>query len=486
MNQTSIPRSARPKFPTTPLRLLHISMEVAPWAVVGDVAEYVRGLAAAQADAGDKVTVVVPRHGDGRWPITRQQQVVGSKARLLLGDREIPFQLRRLRHPDGFEVVLVQCELFERAGIYANPDTLELHPDGLLRSSVLCHAALYYALNAGGRWQVIHGHDHHGALATALLRRRFQPTPLQHARSVLTVHDPFKLGLHPPEETLLAGLPWSEGQPDGPFAYQGGFSCLRAGMELAHRVHAVAPAHAELLSDRGPEGHPFAFEPGDPRLGTVPGGVDPERWDPATDPALASSFDARDLSGRGGCRDELLSLAGWDDGDALLVGYVGPLVPERGLELLAEAIEARPDDRVRVLVVGDGDADLVDAWRELADRDDRVWFERSDDDALRRQVLAGLDAYCLPGAEAVGELGFRAALRYGALLLAAPGVATDDVPELARLPFEDDLGAALDQALEIAAAEPLDARRVSAMQASRPWHAVARQIRTTFYLEPVP
>ncbi len=484
MNQTAIPRSARPRFPTTPLRVLHIAMELAPWAVVGDVATFVRGLAAAQADAGDKVTVVVPRHGDGHWPLAGQQQVVGSRATVVLGEQEVPFELRRLQHPDGFEVVLVQCELFERAGIYVHGDTGEDHADSLLRSSVLCHAALYYALNAGGRWQVIHGHDHHGALATALLRRRFQPTPLQHARSVLTVHDPYRLGLHLPEETPLAGLPWSEGQPDGPFAYQGGFSCLRAGLDLAHRVHCVAEAHAALLRDGGPEGHPFAFDADDTRLGTVPGGIELERWDPATDPALASSFDARDLSGRDACRDELLALAGWDEAE-LIVGYAGPLVPERGLDQLADAIAARTDSRVRVAIVGRGDPEIAEAWTELAARDERVHVQLSDDDTLLRQVLAGLDLYCLPGAEAAGELGFRAALRYGALLLAAPGVATDEVPEAAQIPLDGDLGDALDRALEIVGSGDLAERRAAALNASRPWHAVARQIRTTFYLDPV-
>ncbi len=479
MRPAPVPRSARPRFPTTPLRVLHVAMELDPWSTLGDVGVYVTGLAAAQAAAGDRVTVVTPLHGDGTWPMAGMRQVVGSRAVLRLDHREFPFALRRLAHPAGFEVVLVESELFERAGVYAHPDTGEIHGDTLLRSSILSHAALYYALNAGGRWQVIHGHDHHGALAVALLRRRFQPTPLQHARSVLTVHDPSRLGLHPPEETVLAGLPEAEGRPGGAFAYEGALSMLRAGLLTAHAVHCVATAHEELLTTEGPHGHPLAADARGQRLDTVAGGVDPQAWDPEHDPALAASFSAADPSGRASCREDLLGICGWDDDGSLLLGYAGPVLPERGLVELAEALGARPELPIRLVVAGAGDGDTLDRLRAV---DDPRVALLADDEGVRRQVLAGIDVLALVGADCAGDLSHGPGLRFGAPLLIRQGAGPDGVPEAAsnEVGDDEDLGDAL---ARLAADRPGPDATAAALAVSRPWHEAAQAIRRRFYLD---
>ena len=476
----TVPRSARPRFPTTPLRVLHVTMELAPWAVVGDVGEYVAGLAGAQSAAGDRVTVVSPLHGDGAWPLAGMRRVIGTGAVLRLADQEFPFALRRLAHPAGFEAVLVESELFERAGVYAHPDTGEIHSDTLLRSSLLCHAALYYALNAGGRWQVIHGHDHHGALAVALLQRRFQPTPLQHARSVLTVHDPTRLGLHPPEETILAGLPAAEGAPGGAFSYQGALSMLRAGLRTADVVHCVAAAHQGLLNTDGKQGHPLAQDAVAARLGSVSGGVDSQSWDPASDPAIAASFTPDDPSGRDACREDLLGVCGWSEDGAVLLGYAGPVFPERGLVELAEAIHARPELGLRLIITGEGDGHTLDRVREV---DDPRVILLPPDDTTRRQILAGIDVYAIPGADCAGDLSHGPALRYGACVLYRAGGGPDGLPEDATFVVREDeeLAEALERLLP---SRPSPAAVHAAMSASQPWHEAAQLVRRRFYLEP--
>jgi starch synthase len=480
MRPSPVPRSARPRFPTTPLRVLHVTMELAPWSVVGDVGEFVAGLAAAQSAAGDRVTVVTPLHADGDWPLSGMRQVVGSGAVLRLADREFPFALRRLQHPDGFEAVLVESDLFERAGVYSHPDTGEIHPDTLLRSSVLCHAALYYALNAGGRWQVIHGHDHHGAMAVALLQRRFQPTPLQHARSVLTVHDPSRLGLHPPEETALAGLPEAEGRPGGSFAYQGALSMLRAGLRTADAVHCVAASHRELLLTDGNQGHPLAEDARGRPIETVPGGVDPNVWDPADDPALAASYSDEDLEPRASCREDLLGLCSWPEDGSVILGYAGPVFPERGLVELAEALATLPDLKARLVVAGPGDGETLDRLRCV---DDPRVLVLGPDSATRRQILAGVDIYALPGADCAGDLTHGPALRYGACVLHREGAAPDGLNPECAVPIGEEEPLA-DALLRVASSRPEEAAVRAALASNRPWHESAREVRRRFYLEP--
>jgi starch synthase len=483
----------RPRFPTTPLRVLHVAMELAPWASVGDVGAWLDGLTRAQQAAGDRVTVVLPEHGIGTWRRRNVQKVVGSQAKLQLGDRLIDFSLARLK-ADQREIILVRSELFERGGIYSNPDTGALYADTLLRASVLCHAALYWALNAGGRWQVIHGHDHHGALACALLRRRFQPTPLQHARSVLTVHDASFWGLHDLEEVPLSGLPPSEAQPGGPFAVAGMFSALRAGLVLADRVHLVAPRQAtEVLDADGVAGPLTAdFQARAEQTLAVSGGVE-AAIDPSNDPRIASAFSWRQPSGRAECRDDLLGLSGLPGEvggtPVVIAGYAGPLLPEKGLDVLAAALPHLPP-HVVVAVVGAGHPETVAALQDAAQRHPgRLWFHHSSASEPAIQLLAGTDLFVLPGRHAPGDLRVLEASRYGALPVTSraggpaslidgqPGWAYDGDPE-----DPEALAAALTTAAAEVASPDHPARVRAALKGVRTWGSVAAALRREAYL----
>jgi starch synthase len=464
-------------------------MEVAPWAVCGDVSTFLQGLPAAQQRSGDRVTVVVPEHGCAAWPLLAATRVQGGRATLQLGDVEVSFELARMKHPEGFEVIVVRSPIFERSGIYVSPDTGLEWDDGLVRSSVLCHAALYYALNAGGRWRIIHAHDWHGALTCALLRRRFQPTPLQHARTVLTIHDPAFAGIHPLTDVPIAGLPTREAAPGGAFDCAGEFSALKAGVHFADAIHAVSPSHAlELAQGEQPGGVWEALRSRADVITGVLGGVDLESWDPRTDPALACSFSSDDLQGREGCREDLVALSGLQSGP-LLVGFSGHLLPEKGLDLLVQAIPVLVAEGIQFVIHGAGAAELQEGFKGLARAfPDQVWVSISRDRDLHRQVLAGLDIYCLPSRFEPSALGAMQAQRYGALPLVRrcgglPDVVSEDVGFL----FDEDspealIACLLDAADRLSNGEEDSARRRRALAFDRSWDQAALEIRRSIYL----
>lgn len=482
-------RLARPKMPTTPLRVLHVAMELAPWAVVGDVGEWLAGLARAQADAGDRVTVVLPRHGGDRWPRGRVQRVIGTDGMLRLAGQEYPFRLCRLRHDGGYEVILVESDLYNGPGIYEDPESGQLLETTLLRSSLLCHAALYYALNAGGRWQILHGHDHHGALLSALMGGRFQPTPLQHARTVLSVHDASYWGLHPIEDAPIAGLARADAEEGGPFHCAGSFSTLRAGLQQADRLHLVAPEQArEVLAYDGPAG-PLAgdFEARAPQTVAIEPGFDPATEDPVTDGALAAGFSARDEAGRDACRQVLLAITGLPDrigGEpTVLVGYAGPLLPERTLGVLAAAAEATLDLPAAFVVAGDGEPEARQALRAAAaEHPGRFWYTPVGDEELRRQVLAGIDLYALPAAHSPACRGALIAMRYGAVPVISESGPVSLVPRgVGFIHADGDAAGGLRDAIEAARKLAFGNRRKAALSAGSTWLECAARMRREIY-----
>jgi len=486
----------RPSLPATPLRILHIGMELAPWASTGGTSEVLSELPAAQRRQGDRVTVVVPFHGTGTWPRHELQTVEGANAALLLGDRRIPFKLGRLRHPAGFEVVTVRSELFERGGIYKHPDTGLPFEDSLLRASVLCHAALYYALTAGGRWQVIHGHDAEGALACALLRGRFQPTPLQHARSVLTLHDLGRLGEHSLQDFQYTGMASEDAQAGGPFELSGALSTLKAGLLGADWIHTLSPTYAhELKTDPSVAGPLFDVlqSRGEQVVGVL-GGLDLARWEPGNDPHLAASFGVDDLLGKSSCREDLESLAGLspraeDEPEPVIVAVIGRLLERRGMDLLAEAAPLLCMDGFRFVIQADGEPDLETAFKSLAAKHPgRIHVRIGWEPEIARQVLAGADLYCMPSRYEPNGMAQQYAMRYAALpVVRRTGSLADTVPDDVGFLFDDISAEALSEALRTGAQvirnpEARAARQLKAMRLGSTWDQTATRIREQIYL----
>ena len=78
------------------------------------------------------------------------------------------------------------------------------------------------------------------------------------------------------------------------------------------------------------------------RLTGIVNGIDHTTWDPATDTHLPRTFSAADLSGKAVCKAELrreLRLPEPDYDVAVpLVGFVGRLDPQKGLDLILDAL----------------------------------------------------------------------------------------------------------------------------------------------------
>ncbi len=484
-----------------PLKILHVSMELAPWAKEGGLADVLAGLPAAQLRAGDRPTVVVPRHGCGSWPAEVVHSVPGGSATIRLGRSEFPVELGRLIHPGGFEVILVDCpQLFDREGIYHQPHTAGVHHDSLVQRSTLCHAALYYALRAPGIPDVIHAHDAASALTIPLLSYRFQPTPLQHARKVFSVHNLAYLEQHPLAALPFADLPADEAYPGGPLEFWGTFSGMKAGLVLADRILTVSPTYArEIVSDpeiAGPM-HGVIHSRRDVLTGIL-NGVDRSFWNPGTDPHLAASFDAGDLAPREACRRDLWEMAGFEGeprpagkGSPVVVGVVSRLVHQKGLELLVDAIPDLVHEGFRFAVVGTGEPDLEDAFIDLGRTfPGRVWASLDPSQRTASKVYAGSDLFCVPSRYEPCGLTQQYALLYGSIpVVRRTGGLADTVDESVGFLFDDMNAYALAKALRRAARavrhhETRVGLQVNGMARGLSWDDVAARIREQVYLYP--
>jgi starch synthase len=111
---------------------------------------------------------------------------------------------------------------------------------------------------------------------------------------------------------------------------------LKGGLAFCDVAVTVSPTHARELCT--PEGGFGLHEPfiglGD-RLVGILNGIDPGAWNPATDPVIAATYSAEDLSGKARCKTALQQTRGLPQEPRTPVfGMSARLVAQKGLDIV--------------------------------------------------------------------------------------------------------------------------------------------------------
>jgi starch synthase len=436
------------------LKVVHVAAEVAPYSKVGGLADVAGSLPLALAALGVECRLVTPRY--------RGTDIRGARDGVTgrLGRHKLHIHRGQL---GAVEVDLIECpELFDRPQIYGADD------DGD-RFALLARAGLAVAEDWGA--DIVHAHDWHGALAPMLAHGQ---------KTVLTIHNLAYQGHQPPAFAVRHGLPLPPVPGDyGPEAV----NLLGRGIATATAVTTVSPTYAKEIS--GPElGYGLEGLLAARGVRGIVNGIDVERFDPANDPALTEPFDASDPSPRAATRRTLCALMGIS-GDGPLIGVVARLFHQKGLDLLLDAAPAVLADGARLVMLGTGDAQLENGFRELAAaHPGQVAVRIGFDAGLAQQIYGGCDIFCMPSRFEPCGLGQLIAMRYGAVPVArrTGGLADTIDPDTGFL-FDEASPEALTAALRRAFEAFADAPRWDAIvrRAMAVDHSWARSART--YLE---
>ena len=320
--------------------MAHLSAEVWPYARTGGLGEAVSGLASFQAAAGMPTAVVLPLYRQVRetTPTIRR---AGPPFTVSTGDRTETAWLYRAQ--DGSvkgvpQVFFVEHPaFFDRAGIYG--DDAGDYGDNARRFAFFCRAALTVLPQIAPATEVLHAHDWHTALALVYLRTAFRgQAPYDRLATVLSVHNAGFQGHFPPETMAMLGLP-PELYDLGHFEWYGRMNVLKGGLAFSDCAVTVSPTHArELCTAEGGFGlHDTFIGLGD-RLVGILNGIDPEAWDPETDPNLPANYSASNIAGKRRCKAALQRSYGLPQQDRTpLFGMSARLVEQKGLDLVLGA-----------------------------------------------------------------------------------------------------------------------------------------------------
>ena len=380
------------------MKILFAAPEVDPFAKTGGLADVAAALPKSLASLGHDVRIIMPLYRQvNRETFGLRQTAVSVSVRV--GSQTMEGHLWEARLPrSGVATYFIeQPKLFHRDGLYQ--DQGQDYPDNLTRFSFFSQAVLRLLPAIGWQPEVIHCHDWQTSLICAQLALGpWAHDPLfSSTGTVLTVHNLAYQGLFPKEQWPLTQLPETAFTIEG-LEYYGQISCLKGGLVTAGLLTTVSPTYAREI--QGAEfgcGLDGVLATRKEDLVGILNGIDPEEWNPQTDPYTAAHFSADELAGKALCKLALQKSQHLNEQHELLIGMIQRLAEQKGIDIFVEALESLMGLPLQIVILGTGDPNYHEQLSGLAKRfPGRLAVNLKFDNALAHQIEAGSDAFLMP------------------------------------------------------------------------------------------
>ncbi|HIP53553.1 MAG TPA: glycogen synthase GlgA [Chromatiales bacterium] len=396
------------------LKVLFAASEAHPLIKTGGLADVAGSLPAALRDLGQDVRLVLPAYPQildrlGKVETLATFEVVNAPEPVrLLGSRI---------GKTGVPVYLVDSpSYFQRAGNpYTSPNGADWQ-DNADRFALFCRAVVQIAtdrLSLEWKPDLVHANDWQTGLVAPLLSfESHRPATL------FTIHNIAYQGVFDHAAFNRLQLPAPLWSVNG-LEYHHNFSFIKGGIAFSDLISTVSPTYArEVQTPEYGYGLEGLLHHRADRFTGVLNGIDYRVWDPETDPLIEHHFDKKHLDKRIGNKLALQTEFGLPgDEAALLFGYVGRLVDQKGVDLILQVIPGlmeRP--HIQVVILGTGDLWLEQHLDEIAQRyPERVGAFIGYDEGRAHRIEAGCDAFLMPSRFEPCGLNQIYSLRYGAL-----------------------------------------------------------------------
>ena len=399
------------------VNILLATSEAVPFAKTGGLADVCGALPIEVERLGHQVAVILPAYRQARYcglPIER----LGIDFIIPIGSKMVTGHLLRSTLPGGrVPVYLVeQDQYYDRDELYSvdGKDYIDNCERFVFFSRAVLEAMRLLDLQV----DVLHVNDWQTGLIPAYLKIEYHSVPrYRRVASLLTVHNISYQGKFWHWDMLLTGLDWKYFNWHQ-MEFHGSLNLLKTGMVFADSINTVSPRYAQEIQSSplgcGLEG---VLQQRRGVLSGILNGIDPHEWDPAVDPHLPTNYNAESVSeGKAVCKETLRQEMGLPAEPAVpLVGMVGRLIDQKGLDLVAEVMQrwVQTSD-LQWAVLGTGQPKYHKFLETLAERfPQRVAVRLKFANPLAHRIEAGADLFLMPSRFEPCGLNQMYSLRYG-------------------------------------------------------------------------
>jgi starch synthase len=413
------------------MQIVFAASECVPFAKTGGLADVVGALPPALAKLGHEVTVFIPLHASIRPHLQ-------GELKYAVRSITIPFEYYNLfpgivdgGKRNGVQFYFVDFpDFFDRQALYGSNGGE--HPNNWERFGLFSRAVLE-ASKLLGVPQVFHVHDWQASLIPVYLRTTYSADPvLKNCGTVLTIHNAGYQGWYPPQTTERLLFPWEIFTLDKVEQYDT-FNFLKGGIVYSDMITTVSRKYAqEIQTPEFGNGLDGVLRRRASDLRGILNGVDYTEWDPATDGSLAAHYSPHDLSGKRGCRNDLLHAFGLEVPESTpVLGIVSRFATQKGFDLLEQIAGRLAERDVAVVALGTGEPYHEKFFRDFAYTNAaRFAVQIRYDDAMAHKIEAGADMFLMPSRFEPCGLNQIYSMRYGTVpVVRATGGLDDTVQE---------------------------------------------------------
>lgn len=402
------------------LNILFVASEAAPFVKVGGLGEVMNSLPKALRQLGHDARVLVPKYATidvDKYPMKTEM----TELKVESGDKD-PYGIlvsnifRYDGQDGGINYFLENMEYYEkRANVYG-------YSDDTVRWVLLSKASLEFVKKSEWKPDVIVASDWQTGFIPNLIHTDYKNDPiLSKIPVIFSIHNLKYQGLFDPR--FVSEMDHDAGQaPITDFfdPKTNKLSGMRRGIMYADVINTVSPTYArEILTDEFGEGLSNLLNERKGRLFGILNGINTESLNPETDKDLSVNYSQKSLDKRFENQKALQKQFGLKatEGDVFVVGMVGRLDGQKGLDLVTQMLGPLLDNiNFQFVVIGEGDAGYRMYFEQLKEKyPDRVGTHFSFDPRLPRMIFGGADAVLIPSKYEPSGLVQMEAMRYGCI-----------------------------------------------------------------------
>lgn len=345
-------------------KILFVGSEAIPFAATGGLADVLGSLPAAlmREDPELDVRVVIPMY-----------QVVSEKykekSRLV---SEFTVQLAWRRQYCGvweYRLGNVTYYFIDNEYYFKRPSLYGSYDDGE-RYAYFCKAVMEMMPHIDFFPDILHCHDWQSALCVIYLSRKYKYLEAySKMKSVYTIHNIDYQGIY--SFDILGDIFCLDSWDRYVVEYDGCINLTKGAIVCCDRLTTVSPRYAEeIQTEYFSSGLHHILKMYRDKVCGIINGIDTDRYNPATDKAIAENFDAGDTSGKAADKADLQRIFGLPEKpDVPVIAMVSRLASHKGFDLVRRVADELLDtENVQFVLLGTGESELEDFFSGLSER----------------------------------------------------------------------------------------------------------------------
>lgn len=407
------------------MKILIATPEALPFIKTGGLADVIGALIDEYTKMRMTVSVILPFYRE----IKKNARAFGIKPTgreitVPLGDRVEKGMIWEGKTTKGASAYFIENDKFyDRDELYGTPEGD--FPDNASRFIFFARGVLEALRVLKINIDIIHCNDWQTGLIPVYIKTIYRNQPVSgrnifpETKTLMTIHNLGYQGIFRAPDMPLTGLGWEMFNMEA-LEFYGKINFLKGGIIFADIINTVSENYAkEILTEEYGFGLDGVLRKRGEDLYGILNGIDYNEWDPEKDKLISTRYSRKVLSGKAICKSALQKACRFSQDRSLLIGMVTRFSAQKGLDIVAEAMEGIINMGAQGVILGKGDEPFQRIFLKLQEKYPRqLSVTIGFDNTLAHRVYAGSDIFLMPSRYEPCGLGQLIAMRYGTIPVA--------------------------------------------------------------------